>query len=264
MELHIVFGDSAAGNLKQFFAKTNNIKNKIIVFHDNLSHGPICNLNCKKRILWYENILENNEYVSAKKLAKTYSDFNKFKIIKNKKYDIYIWIGPNSFDELGFLNICNSLSNKSNLFMIKFPKIRLKSKNGEFYTANSLGELPPEKITLLFKYKRKISTNKINFYSQLWKNISKNKSLLRIRKKEFIFAHKTESYYDYKIFKLNTKTYKSSAKVIGEILGKSRTKPDINFLLWRVRELIKKKKLEYEGNLSSMRYFKIKKSQKNK
>ncbi|HLD55497.1 MAG TPA: DUF3658 domain-containing protein [Candidatus Nanoarchaeia archaeon] len=258
MTIHVVFGNSASGNLRQFLRQNKNLNGEIIVFLDNLSIGPINDLSYKKRIKFHEDILQGDEDVEE--FAKQFNDSANFKRLSKINQIVYIWVGPNSFDELGFLKICNSSDLKmQEIFLIKFPKIKVKARNGKYYFANSLGELSSDKTNTLLKYKRKLSKEQIQFYSQLWEERSKDKYILRIRSSEFEFKSRKESYFDNKILNLCTQNYQSSAKIIGEILAKSKIKPDLRFLIWRIKELIKNNKLVPNGNISSIRDLKIKK-----
>src|SRR3989339_831682 len=182
MTIHVVFGNSASGNLRQFLRQNKNLNGEIIVFLDNLSIGPINDLSYKKRIKFHEDILQGDEDVEE--FAKQFNDSANFKRLSKINQIVYIWVGPNSFDELGFLKICSS---------------------------------------------------------------------------EFEFKSRKESYFDNKILNLCTQNYQSSAKIIGEILAKSKIKPDLRFLIWRIKELIKNNKLVPNGNISSIRDLKIKK-----
>lgn len=259
MALHIVFGDSAAGNLKQFLSNEC-AEDKVIALRDNLSFGPIANLDedegASKRFDWLESMFVDNDVIKAHEMIEQLDDEKKLNKILESDENIF-WVGPNAYAELGLLRVCSLLSKEGkNNFIVKFPDFKMEFQNGNTFFAKSLGSILTNHIQKIMKYKKKLSLEEINEYSAKWNEISKVNSLLRVRNAEFDFNSVKENYFDKQILSECSKEMQKAAALVGKLVSKYAL--DVDFILYRIRFLVTKKQLITRGDLSSMRLFNVK------
>jgi len=259
--VHIVFGDSAAGNLKYFFnTNENQLKGEIINFREEHSIGPIYEIESevglKKRIKWFEKIYKEifeDDYI--KYIEKEFIDT--YESIKNIYSDskIVIWYGENTGDQVG-LRYLNALLRNKELYEVNVSESYIGDYNGNRYKPRALGECSPEEINHIISSMKKLEKEKCNRLINDWEVLRISKENLRILKENKIIGV-DESYYDYDILSNCTFNFKKAARVIGMTMGKSHQLVGDTYIDYRVRKLIESGKVEYRGRLETMRDFEI-------
>ncbi|NQX71338.1 DUF1835 domain-containing protein [Paenibacillus alba] len=272
--IHISFGDSAHGNLKNVFQKSNKHQNEqIICINEDFSIGPIYKLESnegmqkRKQWLkelfiktgpasdpdyldWIETILKSNSQVALE-------------IPSNSK--VILWHGGNTSDEIGLRFVAFLLQNKN----IQFEEVDVTeySQNIEYkvrdlqnkeipYVIRNLGAMPPELILDALQMKKSMSHTKIEGLINDWKKWSQTKDLLRILLDGRVLAV-SEDYYDESILENTSNEYQKPSRVVGEVMGKSDQCIGDMYLVFRVYQMIEQGKLSYQGNLESSREFEI-------
>lgn len=255
MFTHIVFEASASGHLREVIAKREDLKGEIVGFYDDLSVGPIDNFNWKKRIKWWEDVLIDNKYISAKESAELMDDTKKIELVKKIKMPIVLWVADVAQNELGFLRLCPALNDfNEQIFLIQIPKNISENDQRPL----SLGELGPEVMEGLWEYKREITKHEIIDLAKIWNEFLPDQSLLRVRRGEFNYEQLPENYFDAKILKLCLDDFRSAAEIISIIYAGENFKVNDSYVAWRIRELIKKHKLVFSGDLGLIGDFKVK------
>ena len=249
MYTHIVFDDASAGHLRQYLSKDPELQGELIVFHDDLSVGPITNLTSQKRISWWKKTLIDNKFISALENAESLDDAAKIKSIQNIKTEIYIWLAPIAVDELNFMRITSKLLKlEQNIYIVP-----IKIQNGRRL---SLGEIGLNQISEFIKKRKKVSAQSIQKLITQWAEISQQDSLLRTRSSAFKYLSKPETYYDQKILKYCSDNFQSPISILSNLFSTSKINYD--FLMWRIRALIKTQKIISKGDPSILKDFQIK------
>ena len=259
--IHIVFGDSAKGILKYFFANNQNeFKGKIINFREEHSIGPIYEIDTeiglRKRIEWFEEMLKEvsaDDYFEdiEKEFIDTYESIKK--IEPDSK--IVIWYGENIADQVGLRYLSALLRNKE-LYEVNVSDSYVGNYNENRYKPRAFGECPPEEVERLLLTMKKIGKEKCNDLINDWDVIRTLKENVRILKNDTIFEV-DESYYDEDVLLNCTFNFTKAARVIGATMGKSEQCISDTYIDYRVRKLIKSGKIEYQGRLETMRDFEI-------
>lgn len=261
--VHIVFGDSAAGNLKYFFKNSENkFKGEIINFREDYSIGPIyesdTEYKLKKRIEWFEKILKQiSIYEYFENIHKEFIDA--YESIKNIEIDskIIIWYGENTSDEVG-VRYLNSILRNRELYEVNISESYIVDFYGNRYKPRALAECSPEEIENIILNMKKIEKEKCNSLINEWEVIRVSKENLRILKDHKIIEV-DESYYDNEILSNCTADFENAAKIIGMTMGKSQQLIGDTYLDYRIRKLIESGKVEYRGKLETLRDFQCRK-----
>lgn len=257
--IHMCFSESAGGTFRHAI-KTNILPNeqKVIVFSDNLSQGPINgDVNIEKRIKWY-NIIDAENYFNdydAEDLKEIYNEFHG-EISKVDNSDtLYLWYGS-SREFCGMLYTLEFLKDrKLNIYLINVADTFIKY-NQNVFLARDAGEISPEKIEKYIESKRKLDSKEYEKLLDIWELLKNDNSILRIYKNGKV-SSVDESYFDIDILKYTTEEFRKSARTIGEVLGNSEVKILDDYILWRVKVLVKSGKIEYSGKLGIMREMEI-------
>ncbi len=259
--VHIVFGDSAAGNLKYFFSNNNNdFKGEIINFRADHSIGPIDEVDSKngleKRIKWFEeNLSEVFEEDYLEYIEKEFIDT--YESIKNIDLDskIVIWYGENTSDQVGLRYLIGQLRSEE-LYEVNVSNSYIEDYNDNKYKPRALGECVPKELNQIILTMKKIEKEKRNSLINDWEILRKSKENLRILIENRIIGVE-ESYYDNDILSNCSFNFKKAARIIGITMGKSHQLIGDAYIDYRVRRLIESGKVEYRGRLESMRDFEI-------
>ncbi|MGE6539135.1 DUF1835 domain-containing protein [Bacillus luti] len=272
--IHIGFGDSACGNLKNAFSKNNEYKNEqIICINEDFSIGPIYKLQSnegiQERKQWLKEVLTK----TGSTLDKDYIDWIETTLNKNLNIaadvptdsKVIIWHGENVSDEIGLRFVASLLQNKN----IQFEEINVSEyshhieykvrdlHNRELpHVINSLGQMPSKLVLDALQMKKNMSHSTIESLISDWEKWSQTKDILRALLNGEIVGV-SEDYYDISILEKTSKEYQNASRVVGDIMGESDQCIGDTYLAFRVYQLIQQGKLSYQGELGFLNKFEI-------
>ncbi|MBI9010999.1 MAG: DUF1835 domain-containing protein [Clostridiales bacterium] len=258
---HIVFGDSELGILKFYFENNKNeFKGEIINFREDHSIGPIYGIDNEtglgKRIKWFEKIIkEVSAYDYFEDIEKEF--INTYNSIKNIDIDskIVIWHGENTGNQVG-LRYLVALLNKRDLYEINVSQLHVEDYDNTRYKPRTFAECAPKEVEHLIITMKKFEKERCNSLINDWEILRTSKENLRILENDRILGV-DESYYDHDILSNCTFNFKKAAKVVGKTMGQSEQLIGDTYVDFRVRKLIESGKIEYRGDLETMRDFEI-------
>lgn len=224
---------------------------EVILFLDDLSQGAINDgINIDQRINWYnvfngEDSLKPFVDYDIDDLKENYNTFNEL-ISKVDHSDIlYLWYGS-SREFCGMLYALELLKDRNlDIYLVNVKDTVIKSKEIEF-KARSVGEIIPENIEKYAAAKRKLNLNEYRKLFDRWKLLKKDNSILRVIK-DGKLESVDENYFDIDILKYTPKEFRNPTRTVGEVLGKSEERISDEYIFWRIKELIKTGKIEYNG-----------------
>lgn len=257
MITHVVFGAPAAGNLKKYIGTNPHLFGRIIHFNDDLSIGPIDELeDFYSRQEWWLSIVPDSEYLTAEEHVNCFNDYGSLEKLNQISGQVIFWIGPNAIDELGFLWLLSNMTDLNEKYIIKFKNIILDSSRPN-EVARSLGEAGPDKVADLIKLKKPITVSMQKQLLPKWQKITQSGAFVRSRVSEFTYLSQKEEYFDKSLVKFLSKDLQPAGKVIGSFYKFSKDLVNLNYILWRIREMVEEKQIEFEGDLNSIRNLKI-------
>lgn len=258
--IHIVFSDSAAGSVKYGLKDAVNVIN----LGDNLSQGPISNnIDYEMRQEWISTVSNDEERAEIEHFIKEgYDNFhNDLNQIKDDD-EVCIWFGNNSYEKCGLMYFLTKLNRYENVSLINVSNVTLNEGEFNEYYPRAVGEIMPEKLNIIFNKEQHPLTQE-TFYklTHYWISLVKENSTLRVFNNSKVISV-PENYYDDAILKTTMKLskdgYRKCARIIGEILGHSEDCVTDDYIFWRIKELIHKGKLLYNGDQRAMRYLELK------
>ncbi|WP_281657762.1 DUF1835 domain-containing protein [Halobacillus sp. Cin3] len=266
-EVHIVFGHSAYGALKNTLENHKRDKDMVINLPLMFSIGPVRNLDqpggLQERLNWlYDRIHMDDEEIF------TYVQENKqaMESIRNIPDHIQttIWVGNNAHEQLGLRFVLQLLKTwNGRVRTINVSESHMKRSKG--YPIHT-GEISPDRIGEMIHY---ASSEPIPFEARDrlekdWLRLSSENSELRIWS-EGVFS-KTVDYFDPIIIQTVRSLHEDAgcvdfipaARIIGEVIGHSRQVVGDAFIEYRLIQLVLENRLDIKGIPRGMRYFAVK------
>lgn len=112
-KLHIVFGKSTSGLLRMSFKYNSSIFGNILSLNDDMSMGPIANLDnisgIRVRKNWWDTVTKDT-YYNTWVLNEVDANIEKYQYIKNDlKKQTYVWVGNDATSIVGFIRLMDQL-----------------------------------------------------------------------------------------------------------------------------------------------------------
>lgn len=259
--VHITGSDSVGSSLKSSFG-LRNILSEVISLNDDLRVGPLTGIDSEtgydKRREWWGTITEMSEHTQY--VDSFYGDLKKIERIKlllEENNKICIWYGTSLFDKLMMGRLLNFVNHSQNIFVVPVSDHTVTNISGRQFVPETLGVMSPEQILELDPYLRPISQTEINKSIEIWKHVESNNATMRLWNGTIVEMH-ADIYFDSALLVNCTIEFQKSARVVGKTLVDTGFKVSDTILNWRLKELVRKNKLEAKGTLRKMRDYEVK------
>lgn len=254
-KVHIVFGKEAERVLRRAFSK------EVILCCDmDLSIGPIQGLltsaGFEARRKWLAATGCDNA-LNEKQTINPFDDF--FTTLTqaiNRNVTLNFWIGhePRSLTGLYLcLSVVGTVYPKTAIVDISSQVTR--SLRNKYFHPKLLTEVPVSQINSMGLLTRNISSEEKERLEESWNSLIRHESYLRVINENGEVVGVNADYYDNNILAHCAGKPVVAAIIIGRMLQDVFV-PDV-FLDYRIREMIKEGKLDYEGSLENMRTYGI-------
>lgn len=267
--IHLVFGDSATGILKHALREQSH---RIIGFPIDFCVGPITNIHEKSGInnyfTWLKSSFNTGQYLFKGDQTNYQQSLQRLLKIEDGE-QVTIWTCENATEQIGLRISCYLLKDKDvDLGIINtFHEMHDYMKHRDIQIdIRHTGECNAEQLAHFFKHSTcPISEEVKGEYVQDGQRLLRSKSMLRSWWQEEI-VDDLETRDDLFILECAKKIHNemhdlefiNATKVIGEVIGNSEQSVSDSWIEYRIRSLIYSDRLVYEGNLQSMRMYKIK------
>lgn len=269
-DVHIVFGESTKGALKNALEELNRKNERVIRLNHMFSIGPISGLDkevgLERRLEWlfYRVHMEDEEVFNY--VQDNLQDIEEIRNIPDN-VRVTIWYGNNAHEQVGLrfvlflLNVRAGAIRTINVYEV-WGKLFNRSGNYPLHTA----EISPKQLGILLNQAsdETISKEELRRWKKEWLKISNQNTNLRIWNKEI--CSKSEDYFDNMIINSLKKLHEESGKVnyikaarlIGEILGHLPQVVGDDYIEYRIVHLVLEKVLDIKGIPRGMRYYEVK------
>lgn len=271
-KVHIVFDLSSYGTLKIALRGVLAVENeKVITFSDTFSIGPIWRLHTeegmKNRKDWlFYNLNVDEEYMDDYK-----EEFARIRAQIEAIPDetpITIWYGDNGHEQTGLRLALYLLKEKPNPIMLinttkEYNNIFKRIDGYPVQTA----EITQEKLAAIYEETadKILTSEQRKEFEDEWLALSESTKKLRIWKNDLVHSV-SEDYFDSLIIQslqylheeLGNNDFVKSARLIGEVIGRSLQVVGDEFIEYRVRSLIVNGVFEIKGVPKAMRFYEVK------
>lgn len=266
--IHIVFGASAAGSVKQMIQEyASREMDRILLFDEVFSIGPLWRLHEEQgrehRRAWFRQHLDPKFDDAGDRQHPA------IEIIPEDAV-IYIWCSNNAHEQTGLRYVSWLLKDYSNLLYILDAPTANEQKEDQpgvlqFYSHT--GEISSEDLSRVYQDASKhvlVTTEQRRSYEQEWLSLSESSNLLRIWAFGELISVEVTYFDDYILEKVRllekgipNGEFLKAARVIGEVIGHSGQYTGDAFIEYRLRELIYGGKLKIQGVPRAMRYYSV-------
>lgn len=266
--IHVVFGNSAAHSLEHSFQHNNNLRGEIFSLKDDLTIGPLKDLNDKegidKRADWIKSTQDSllfHKWINFG--SKDPTTIEQIRKHLNAGGNICIWYGKNALDILSLSRLMFEIKPPvERVFIVPVSELKQVSFRGDEFIPQSLAVLRVEQVAMLDQLVRKVTPSLVEDFIKIWEDVSLKAGPLRVMSDSGEIESKAESFYD-EILKSNcTTTFRKSARVIGESLADT-DQVNEHTLNWRLKELVKQNQIEGKGTLNYIRDYEVRLLQTN-
>jgi hypothetical protein len=273
--VHIVFGDSASGSLKNTLKEMElQDEEKVIYFSDNFSIGPMWKLEEDRGLAHRHKWLMNHINFDEEYLLKYQNAFRNTLLKINAIPDhvrIMIWVGDNSDEQTALRYVLYLLKDRTNDIILMNTTTNYKNhfaKTDVEFLPIHTGEIGSEKLRVIYERNRTIqplSLEERKRYENEWTKLSNHKENLRVWENKNI-CNVDEDYYDDYIIhtakelhiERKNKDFIKSARLIGEIIGNLNQTIGDQYFEYRLMKLVLKGVFEIEGVPKAMRFYSVK------
>jgi hypothetical protein len=237
--VHVVYGDSAAGCLRHGLQKEGAAGHEIYTVRDDLSIGPLGNIDERLRFLVGEVAgdsadAELRKYLSAGPESRPSCDAFAGR-------EIIIWHSPNVIEQM-MLRMVVSRLNDCELLEIE------PHRHGS--TKRATAEHTPDYLVAMVHAGARLPASRITALHADWKRLCEAPEPLRILRGGRITPVNVD-YYDVQILGQCTNIPRLAGRVIGDVLGNCEQVVSDTFIFYRLRRLIKTGRLVADGALDS-------------
>lgn len=261
-DLHIVFrfADRTLVD-SEVFEKDDIVLFKLV---DNLTIGPISDLETiegiKTRKVWLEktfgDLIFKEEILSD--VDMDIATISKISEVTDKCKDIYIWTGRDVSEVISTARVLNNFIKwDKSIYVLDFSNVQVINVNGEIVSPKSLLQTASSQIKDVVKHFKLQETTDIKKWEKVWNEVKTESSILRLFDKDGAIRHKPESYFDDFLLSKSKEVFQKAAIVIGQALVDIDFSVGDSYLNWRLKELVKDKKLEFRGRLIEVRDYEV-------
>lgn len=259
--VHIVFDASSLGSLRM--ALRDHPGEMPVMLEDNLMVGPLPDSSNPQddvdRLRWLsERFARKEERVDLMDTLMKATFAWKTMPEQLAKFPLVIWAGGSAAEQTGLRRLMATLPREAHVSIIHSTDA-LSSDTVQY---THTGEIAHHKLALLFGSEQTLTMPVKDDLAQDWSRLTSERGTLRIITDKKLHTV-PESYFDRNILEALLELgavngiFKTSARIIGQVIGYSEQRVSDSFIEYRVRELIQDGLLDYEGELTAMRYYSI-------
>ncbi|MFF2019426.1 DUF1835 domain-containing protein [Paenibacillus sp. NPDC058177] len=273
--VHIVFGESMAGSLKQAFKGMGLVNTDVVTaILDLLSIGPITHLHeetgHEQRYQWFSDHINLGDSMDGSEFGEYCRE--SLREIANipDQAEVMIWSSSNALEQVGLRFAAYLLRDKPNRVYVCNPaELCSRRYNTENYRIDYMhsGEIPAEKLQAVYEEavaSPALSTELRQDLEQEWLSLAQQTEVLRIWIDGQI-RPVDAAYFDDYILKTTEGLHHSrgngdfikAARVIGEAYGHCDQYIGDIYFEYRLRHLIYRGELEIKGLPKAMRYYSV-------
>jgi len=276
--VHIVFGHSPGGNLKAAFRNPDYAKSEeIIVVPGNFSVGPLKDVHTRDgieaRFQWLEQryLIEDDGLIICEREMK--EAIEKIKNIPPHQ-DILIWTCQNAHEQIGLRLVLAMLEQKTNdIYVLDtfqlFHELYTLPQLAEDHYPRSTGEVSTEDLLYFYEHFQRWPLKEALRHSLCKEGLNllmDDYDCIHTWKYHELWGNNNEDREDDLIITCAKRLqeeqeeihYQVAARLIGEVLGHMEELREVEWIDYRLRQLIQQGIFSYEGELKGILHYKVK------
>lgn len=264
--IHLVFDTKATDILQEAMAQDETLAGDIIVFHDDLSVGPVqelmSDIGVEYRQQWWNDVLTGGDFeglvsVIAEDKTKTMDLINALNAHESET--VWIWVAQNARDVSGYYWLLPYLKPYYGrvhvLFLNNLPFIN--DKGAVFYPVQ-LSEIPAREFLKAQKLARLITLSEFEVDPDEWEKISRQPGEIRLLEGGKKLVQQTDESLLADLKKYIMPDAQKANRLLQNFMNKSRHRVPEAYVLWKLKSLAASGQYEVTGKIEKMKDFELK------
>ena len=256
--IHIVFNEHEVDLMKKVIEIDETLMGEVIQIKDDFAVGPLADIGTEEgwqsRLEWWKNLLTGSPY--SVEVAGSFDDREtvkqiKLKLDENPKEELWIWMGQNQHDVMGYYWLMPQFREYQGRVMILYlNNLPFINEKGQIFYPSWLHEIQPKEFIKAKKLARPVTLSEFEIDPDEWRKIVEENAVVRILEGGKKIAGKEENFYDDEILKNITGEWQKATRVLSNTLHRMKIKTGDVFLMWRMKDLISRGKIEITGDIN--------------
>jgi hypothetical protein len=256
--IHIVFNESEVDLMKQVIEMDETLTGDVIQIKDDFAVGPLAGIDTEEgwqaRLDWWRTLLQGSphgdSHVGSFDDRETVMQI-KAKLDENPSEELWIWMGQNQHDVIGYYWLMPQFREYQGRVMILYlNNLPFINEKGQIFYPSWLSEIQPKEFVKAKKLARPVTLSEFEIDPDEWRKIAEENAVVRILEGGKKIAGKEESFYDNEIMKNITGEWQKANRVITNTCHRMKIKTGDVFLMWRLKQLIADGKVEVTGDMT--------------
>lgn len=256
--IHIVFNESEVSLMNQVIELDEMLSGDVVQIKDDYAVGPLMAIDTEEgwqsRLAWWKTLLQGSPY--GEETAGSFDDREtvrklKSKLDENPQEELWIWMGQNQHDVMGYYWLMPQLREFQGRIMILYMNnLPFINEKGHIFYPSWLHEIQPREFTKAKKLARPVTLSEFEIDPDEWRKLTEENAVVRILEGGKKISGKEDSFYDSEILKNITGEWQKATRVLSNTLNRMKIKTGDIFLMWRMKQLIADGKIEITGDSS--------------
>lgn len=254
--IHIVFNESEVNLMKQVIEMDEALAGEVVQIKDDFAVGPLAGIETEEgwqaRIVWWRSLLQGSPY--GEEIAGSFDDREtvrqlKAKLDENPAEELWIWMGQNQHDVMGYYWLMPQFKDYQGRVMILYlNNLPFINEKGQIFYPSWLHEIQPKEFIKAKKLARPITLSEFEIDPDEWRKIAEENTTVRILEGGKKIVGKEETFFDNEILKNVTVEWQKATRVLSNTLHRMKVKTGDVFIMWRMKHLISDGKIEVMGD----------------
>lgn len=254
--IHIVFNESEVELMQQVIQLDETLAGDVIQIRDDFAVGPLAGIDTEEgwqaRLDWWRTLLQGSPYGDSH--VGSFDDRETVKQVKakldeNPTEELWIWMGQNQHDVMGYYWLMPQFREYQGRVMILYlNNLPFINEKGHIFYPSWLSEIQPKEFTKAKKLARPVTLSEFEIDPDEWRKIAEENATVRILEGGKKIAGKEENFYDTEILKNVTGEWQKATRVLTNTLHRMKIKTGDVFIMWRMKSLINEGKIEVTGD----------------
>jgi hypothetical protein len=256
--IHIVFNASEVNLLKNVIKLDEGLTGNVLQIKDDFAVGPLIDIETEEgwnsRVNWWRELLKNSPYESDPQTF--FDDRETIKKIKeqldtNAQDQVWIWMGQNQHDVCGYYWLIQHFKEyQGRIQVIYLNNLPFINEKGQLFYPSWIGEIQPKELIKAKRLARPVTLSEFEVDPDEWTKLCTENSTVRILEGGKKIVSRDETFYDNEILKNLTNDWQKATRVLTNTLHRMKIKTGDVFLMWRMKGLIARGRIEVLGDVN--------------
>lgn len=255
--IHIVFNESEVELMQKVIELDETLVGEVIQIKDDFAVGPLAGIDTEEgwnaRLEWIRSLLKGSPY--KEDLVGSFDDRETVKQIKakleeNPEEQLWIWMGQNQHDVMGYYWLMPQLREfQGRLMILYMNNLPFINEKGQIFYPSWLHEIQPKEFVKAKKLARPITLSEFEVDPDEWRRLMEENAPVRMLEGGKKIVGKDETFYDSEILKNITAEWQKATRVLTNTLHRMKIKTGDVYVMWRMKQLIANGKVEVTGDV---------------